>query len=325
MTIRVSLACVVVACLFSVANAGVVLQADFNGTGTGTGGASDLVTLGGTGELLTKGSATANVLTSSSMGGGAYLELSSPSGTGTVTWPAEVRITPTSSSTSLASMFSKPSGLPSLNGGFDFLFRSGVEFSKDNAAVAESWFRAFDADYRDAGDTNVNTNGLRLNLMNSVAGKIGVNVFTNNYYITEFNGVSQTTCSQVYANSGYITMAANEVWHLGVMFSTDASGLITMKLFGVAGTGAIDTTSATNLLGSCTFKLDATKITNGFTPGAFDFGLYSDKRSPKTQDFDCLRIYDATPTQFAAVPEPATLGLLGLGGLVLGIRRNRSQ
>lgn len=246
-----------------------IFQADFNGPGSGTGGNNDIVTFGGTGMLTTSGDGVAEVMSSyPDMGGGRFLRTQTPNG-GTT---AKVTFTPASPENSLASLWSKPDSQALLNGAVDFFFRSAEGVTDSTATAA---FRPLDT-------SNTASGGLRLILYSNGGNTIRLQVIPG--------GGKQAA----------FTMQPDMVYHLGFTFSTDAgTGLTTAKMFAQEGNGAINT--AGTPLFTFTFNMDESQVTQGFTGGKFDFGMfYPTQSASRTQDFDCFRVWNQVPAQLPA-------------------------
>ena len=170
-----------------------VFQADFNGSGAGTGGAGDLVTIGGTGAML-PGAGTTAVLSEPSMGDGSFVRITAPGGA-----TPRVRFTPATAANSLASMWSKPGEHALLNGAIEFLFRSAEGMS---ATTPNQAFRPLDTWPLPAG-------GLRLVLHNIFNNQIRI-------HIMGAGGLSIT-------REAIFNMLPNTVYRFGITFSTDAA------------------------------------------------------------------------------------------------------
>lgn len=299
------------------ASAALIFEADFNGSGSGTGGASDIVALGGTGVLGNMGYAgtsTATVTNASSMGQGNYLAAVLAPVSGQANVPTVV-FTPTSAASSWSALSSTTaSGTRiSLNGGFDSFVRTSV-----GGATASNLARLVNAsDFASTGlmidFTNGNGGGLALVLYSPTNAISGDNVTFNraNAYLgTSFN------------------LTADTVTHVGFTYSTDATGKITMSLFARNDDQAIDTTSIADRIATTSFYVDSS-VSGGVSLAGTDFNVKMWNGSgvnPSEADVDLYRIYDSAPTLFTAVPEPSAMAYVGIGlvGLVIGLKTRRN-
>jgi hypothetical protein len=301
-------------------HAAVVFQADFNGTDSGTGGVSDMVTSGGTGAITNANPEISLVVasvasgTALAAGSGSYLSLND-SGAQTGTRAAGVAFAPTSAANSFDSWYSDTSGAvgyDTLNGGFDFLFRTS-----SSAALASNTFRFF--------DVNGGSSGYRIALSSNATNNL---VFTLNQ-----GGVSFVSASTSAGAGNSVNLAANTTYRIAGTVSTNASGFVTLNLYLAAGDVAIDTSSSTHLLVSATssVKADASgSISSSFGSAAgFNFGAVNNPDSDvKVLDIDAFRIYNSVPATFtpSSIPEPGSFalvvgGLIGLGVCVARRRR----
>lgn len=284
------------------ASAALVFQADFNG-------ANDIVTLGGTGVITNTDPHLSNVTaaitsgTPLSVGSGSFLRLNDQ-GAQSGSRVAGVRFTPTGSANSFDSWYANTSGtlgFDTLNGGFDFLFRTS-----SSANLLQNTFRFFDMDG--------GSSGYRLALSSNATNNL---VFTLNQGGTSFLNASTSAGA---GNS--VSIAANTTYRIAGTISTNASGLVTMKLFLAVGDVAIDTNSSTHLLVSntSTVALDASNsISSSFGSAAgFNFGqLLNNDADVKTLDLDNFRVYDSVPATFTPtnIPEPGSFALI-MGGVI---------
>lgn len=325
------------------AKADVVFQADFNGSDGGTGGPTDIVTMGGTATIaaVAPGGASSNInnpgvngtnqITSSTpWGGGSYFN-SQVNNPGTLnTFQEPVTVTFTSAANSFASLQSTDvNGHTALNGGFDLFVRANSVPTVDC-----TWFRPIDISNQSG------TAGLRLILGSSPNGDIQFDLHSGTGALSNFTLISGTGGGGGFAygsgqgaliSSGNFHPNSFSTEHIAFTFRTDANGLITAELFGVEGTGAIDAT-ATPLI-SETFNLDATVVgSTVFGSGAWGtLGGTAIPGSSFDASYDTVRIYSGTtPTSFdalAAVPEQSittyTLAAAGLLGLIQLRRRRR--
>lgn len=270
----------------------IILQADFKGSGSGTGGKDDIVTLGGTATLYDGPDSDASIfntapfVTSGMSSSGGYLSVLTTNST----IGGRVNITPSSSASSLAAMTVVTNGHIVLRGGLDFFFRNLRDISK----IAE--FRPIDTN-------NLLANGLRLVLYNLDGNKFRLKTISNNASGLYTGGEGGPPVkSFVYDFPAHIS--SNTLYHLGISFDGTDSGNVTAEVWLKEGTGAIDF-SQDIPVGSLTFGINESVVATGFATGNFAFGKLDIRGDlPSTQEFDCLRIYKETPGAFSALPVP---------------------
>jgi hypothetical protein len=295
------LSAVAVSFLFALnTQAAVVFRADFNGTGAGTGGPSDLVSFGGTGVLNNANAELSNVVASISsgtpliIGGGSHLRLKDQ-GPSARTRVVGAEFTPASADNSFDSWYVDASGtlgFDKLNGGFDFLFRTDSSTALDTNA-----YRFFDA--------NGGTSAYRFTL-SSLSGGLTL-------VLTEASvGIARATSSTV-------SLKANTTYRIAGTLATNASGYVTLNLYLAEGDKAIDTNSAAYLIASATSRsvLDAgNKISSSFSSAAgINFGLIQNSTDDiKTFDLDSFRIYDSVPATFSSISASGNFASV-MGGL----------
>lgn len=301
----------------AVANAGTIFQDNFDAGGP---------TIGGT-RTLESGTGVTNTLQTSSpftVGSGGYLNTAVDAATAGNALNI-VTFTPTAQGNSWNAM--QGSGvfggntLLTLNGGFDLFVRPSGQAA---GATDYSWFRPVDFNF---------TEGMRLILTGTGNGQVQLNIQTrlsNGAGVAAFGAtpLANTVNNELIGASLPAGVGFNNgsITHIGGTFSTDTNGQITMKLFAAGGTAAIDTTSIANQLASVSFYGDPTKVGSGFTAGAWTMS----ERKPVagwptpnlSVDYERVALYDGTVTGFPAVPEPASVGVLGLSALAM-LRRNR--
>ena len=303
--------------LVPLAHAGVVFQADFTGQAQAisNNGSVPSVT-GGTAtgyvQSTSAGYASAAIGTNNPMASasGGYLQVTEQADTSSPVknnGGAGVTITPTSGD-GFDSWFS-PTGSGSggtnntITGAFDFFYRGSLSSS----TWAGQTLRVF--------DTNTN---LRIFLDSTGANALQLGVMGG---------------AQAIVNAGSLTpFTAGGLVHVaGTVTTNTTSGLVTATLYAVAGNTAI-TPGTTSIAGTGTSASAFTLTSSGLAGTAFDFGhtFYGFKSTvAQTEAFDQFRIYNGIPTTFSALPtstpEPASLGLLAVGGLgllLLGKRRH---
>ncbi|MEI8195254.1 MAG: glycosyl hydrolase family 28-related protein, partial [Phycisphaerae bacterium] len=264
----------------------VVFEADFNGIGTGT-GAGNLVSIGGTGTLITVGNVTAGQSTGSPFinpDSGGYLHLAD---TGSGSGSAGANLLPQAAANSPDVWYTNGGSatFDTLNGAFDFFFRSTLaSASWDSSGTA---FRPL--------DISGGNNGLRLILNAPAANKLQLELLAYN--------ASGTSVLDLKASNASANLAANTLYHMAGTLTTDASGKVTIKLFVAPGNSDIDPTSSTYLLASASSAaaLDAAAsnvITHAFnSAGGFIFGKTNNTDTlTQNQDFDTFRIFTASTT-----------------------------
>ena len=290
-------------------SAAVVFQADYSGTGGSEGSTTNIVTFGGgcTGlfsnayqVVQISGTQPFN-LTSSN-----YLNVHWNQNTG----GTFLIYTPDSASNSFASLVgpnitNNGHVYMNLNGGFDLFIRLNVADTNDygsGAGRSAAWLGAENCD----GNLINGTSGLGVYLSGLSYGALRLQFTAGNpNAITNFTrifGASGSTSPAVgptaiiYGDSAANMFTIPNVWHVGFTFSTDTNGLITMKSFGVAGMGPIDTTSTANELYGATFSFDATYAGSNPLGGPWYQSGYAS--AGVDCDYDQMRLYKSPPTNF---------------------------
>ncbi|MDD5199077.1 MAG: hypothetical protein PHC88_04680 [Terrimicrobiaceae bacterium] len=322
------------------ANAALVFEADYNGSDSGSGGASDVVALGGTGTItgnnpnFVASDQSANPLDA---GSGNYLNSLWPSTGAAGGSGFFANYTPASAASSLASfvganIVNGPNTFVNLNGGFDEFARLdikdvGTTGGPGDVGRSATWLSGFYTVTTISG-----SNGMALTFSGLGYGAIRLQLDTGAAAgITNYTKLSAGNGSVSFAsgNVAYMDGTADYFndpnnYHLGLTFSTDANGLITAKVFARQDFGAIDTTSDADLQYAATFNLDATAIgPNPIDSGAWhQAGFVSAAGAGASADYDTMRLYDSAPASFdalAAVPEPGILALAASAAGFLGL------
>jgi len=280
-------------------NAALIFQADFKGTGTGTGGAADMVTFGGTGSLATATGVTNSIAGATPFGGvgGNYLSCSTAAGAAVFLPLATVNFG------SVANSFAALQGLnvgsyTTLNGAFDVFFRPNAIVPGDSG-----YFRPVDTIGGAGGE------GLRLIFNGNAGGGLVFEIHGNaGDPVLNFTGGPGASHSN---NSAILTGGAittpGQIYHAGFTLQTDATGLITMRMFLQPGTGPIETNGTP--LSSATFRLNASIVGIAFD-GADPWTLreFSAHTTPVSVDYDTVRLYDSDPGSFPGLTLPSAAG-----------------
>jgi hypothetical protein len=312
---------------------GIAFEADFNGAGIGIGGTSNIVTYGGTAALQSSVGATNSVIGAFpfTAGSGDYLNNSITAALTTGGNGGQKGIV-TFSPASGANNFSVfqgtniPNGsnpnLLNLNGAVDLFVRPNVV-----EGGSSTWFRPIDMNNQSgtaglriiwSGNPNTSSNTSPITVQ---LGSGSGNRFSSSSAFTSF------VSSEAVASSP-ITFTPGQIYHLGfTITTTPATGLITVNEFGVAGTGAINTSSSSNLIGTLSFYGDADVIGTAFSSSASwtmlerpDGGGASSVAwtANDSIDYDTVRLYSADPGTFAglATPPPGFLKPVVSGGQI---------
>ncbi len=297
----------------STAQGEIIFQADFNGDGTGTGGASDIVTLGGTGSMSSSGTGEVTVESASPIGQGSYYQALNPESpdnktSGTL---GSTTFTPGAGASWADMQTSNGSSITGINGGFDFFFKPA---DIGSGGFHNNWFRPLDFGSNSTGN-------YRFILTSTGQDEIRIEFLSTGGFLT--GAGYATTTSNLYT-IGAPNWVEGETYHVGFTFDTDIDDIVTLNLFVAEGTGAIDTSSGDDLVASSSFKI-ASSITDGLSSGNWSFnpaGYLNEGSDGKIAQADTIRLYNDTPETFGAIPEPAAGALLlGLGALGLCFRR----
>ncbi|WP_269522745.1 hypothetical protein [Coraliomargarita parva] len=270
--------------LTQAASANVVFQADFNGTGSGTGGASDIATLGGTGSIYDTASDD-DIVSSISDG-----KLTVTDGAAKVGRKVGVTLNPTSIDNGFNSWFEDTSdslGYDSVNGALDFFFQS-TETELTGTSIRPIDVRLGQNDQlRLILTTNTPSSGtgpFAVQILDYSSGS-GVNIGGASYNFSDYQ--------------------ANTLYHVAVTLETGVDGLITTNIYITEGNTTISSAAIADgsETTSASFNSTGTTLNNSFTFGTHDIDV------ARVVEFDSFRLYDSIPTEFSAIPEPQTFAL----------------
>lgn len=310
--------------------AAVVFQTDFNGVDGGTGGPTDFITIGGTGgpqDSVGIGQ-TVTVATTSPLaaGSGGYLHVAvnnSSAAAGTKYFSDAPTDAVANSLNALyqGTISNGANTFANLSGGYDVFVRLN-SFSGTNPG---EWFQGITAfpGANELGFVLTGEGGGELKVALLTAGGEGrLSNFTQTGGLGSggFNGDNSEV--NLHSTGTSLLNTPGQTVHFGFTYNTDTNGLVTLKLFGTTGTGAIDTSSPDFLLVAATFNVSAA----GFSPAPVNTfwnpatGGYIGNPTTLDADFDRISLYNSDPGTFAAlaVPEPSSFALLlGATSLVL--------
>jgi hypothetical protein len=296
------------------ANADVVFQADFNGASGGTGGANDMVTVGGTGTIQADSTNTTCVFTNAkpfTPDGGNYLEVIKVNVGGSSapvlfafasdanTWPAwqGVDILGTNGNYDIA-----------LYGGYDVFFR----VDSSNSTNDMSSIRAI---------SNDGANGLSLVLNGQTGGYMILQIANAGFYpgvtpkaITNFKSSGGSVAYD--PNYDTVNMYFNSAapltnglpYHMAFSLNTDTNGLITIGIYLKQGVGAIDSKldeigwASFNILSSNLLSMSSVPTDICFTNQPWNFAAEWAADGPFVTDYAQTRIYNSVPVSFPALP-----------------------
>ena len=300
---------------------GLVFEADFQGPGNGTGGSTNIVALGGTGQLVTTANVVGTITNQNPVvaGGANYLSSAVVAGYTGAGNPVTLEFaSPANSWTAWqGDDIAGPSGTnyTQLHGAFD-MFCCPEAFDPGNAG----WCRPVDMISWSGGG-----GGTMQVILEGVNPGVQLDIIAVNWAdgvtpdaILDFTNISNTTLNtlgRIQLKGGdIITAGTNVVYHIGFSITTYTnSGLTTAKLFLQTGTNAMDTTDATGApVASATFRINSALVGSGAfvdVPWKLMQVWGASAVAPKVIDVASVRLYDTVPASFRALgaPLPAPL------------------
>lgn len=286
---------------------------------------------GGSRALVNNSNISNGIVTTSpfSTASGSYLRSNPTNGSGTSNI---VTYTPSSLASSWEAMAGSltigSNQYTTLNGGFDLFIRPQSTDTQNNRMDVH-WFRPVDFTGNSQAFRFIFEGNAAGQLLIQLIGQNGQSIATADNPST-FN---QTNHSLTY-NNFFNQLTLGESYHLGFTFATDiTSGKITLSIFGVTGTGAIDTTSTTQRLATNEFYINDTVARAGgesifggersWTMSARDSS--NNFQNNTSIEYDTVRMHTGTVTSFDALPVPeparALLMLVGLSTMLWHRRR----
>lgn len=337
---------------------GLMFQADFNGSDPGTGGGTDLVTLGGTGipnndSFVTDPNVEAIVTADNQFGttGGSYLNVAVIAGHGTQDSPAVRYFNFATNANSFQSwqgpdVLGAGTNYTRVHAGCDLFFRANY-FDEAIVGGDTGWFRPLWMTANSlSGGRPVPTVGYGGggNLTVRFAGGGGNNgifvTLIGNHWLNETNDppvfldftstvgtVEVNTNNQIQIRGGDVVSAGtNVVHHAGFTLNTDSSGLTTLNVYLQQGTNAIDLTAPGALVASATFRINAAAVgPDAFYNVPWNFNPnWGASANGANFDMDSVRLYEAVPTSFRSLgaplppPLPGVASVLPAGGITNG-------
>ncbi len=279
-------------------SASIIFQADFNGNSGGTGGAQDIVSKGGSGQLFSYTDAVTEVTAASpGLGDGGYLSVSVPSESvptdgylgGVIFYPASKR------NSWAAFQEFKGDGCLHLNGAVDFFF---LVKDPGKSGFSTDWTRILEVGSPQNGN-------LRMIVSAQFSDKLRV-------LLTNASGDGLITESG--AKRANIVLDADlprwhwekdVVYHFAITLSTDRNGYVTLNIYGNFDGSDLSTEGMQHLMGSCTFIVDASVVTSGFPEGEYKFNIggasSSGNAAGRKVEADCFRLYNDVPDSFSGI------------------------
>lgn len=280
-----------------------VFEAAFSGPGGGTGGPSDLVATGGTGQLHPSSAGEIQITTETSLGAGGCLLaiVRKPDSGKDRAEPQVVVLTPASLENSYAGWASLQDGRWNVSGAVDFFFSPDFDVNRLGQFLPLK--------------TGRNPGGLALMIRNIPDGE------SRGAFCAVLEGPPNVfgpgKSKVVVASSserGDFALRGGTENHLALTMHTDAkTGETILRLYGREDLGEISTEEGSpDLLGETAFSIHpaAVKAAHLFSPGSFEFGnldgrgINENLTPEKAQRFDTLRIYRAAPASFPAAGQP---------------------
>jgi hypothetical protein len=306
------------------AQSNIIFEADFNGPGGDTGGATDMVTFGGTGTISADGTNVIAAVTNgnpftplvtnylnvqrlTASGGGVYNPCTFLFASDSNSWDAwQGPDIPNPMVNNASDPTYGYSNFTCLNGAFDCFFRVNSAFNGNQDA---SPIRPIDQFSFSDGVA-----GLQVLLTGVNGGRFNCSFQANYYSDTNAQLAVVNYTPGPFANSddaSYVILgqigaiADGEIIHLAVTMSTDTNGLITAQAFVNIGAGPIFTVS--DALASATFSLNAATIGVAFTNAPYLYGVGWGGGGPFNVDYSTVRLWSNAPSIF-----PGLLGTVEL-------------
>jgi len=297
-----------------------MFEADFDGVGGGTGGATNLITFGGKGVLIANGNIAARITNTNpfTAGGDNYLNVRRLTASGGGVYiPATFTFASNTNSWTAWQGTNIPNPNPSGNGtysNFTALHAAFDCFFRINSAVGgtndDESFRPVDGITWSGGGAD----GLQLNLNGLANGSL---VFSIAAVHTNMNPPAIVNLAQgpgvasdmkfgdwVSLSGGNIVQG--QTYHVGFTLNTDANGLTTAALFVAPGTEPINT-AINQAVSYATFNLDAASVGIAFTNQAWNFGVGWGDNGIFNIDYSTTRLYDGVPGVFAGLGQTGFL------------------
>jgi len=313
----------------------VIFQADFNGSGSGTGGSSNLVTFGGTGVLFANADVVGKVTNANPFSaGGNYLNvqrLGTING-GHLYIPATFTFASGNNSwlawadTNMS--VANPNIMAArLHAGHDVFFR--INNVASGSATDANCFRPVDQITSSGGGSD----GLQIFLNGVANGQLRFEFKLpysypdagspqGFYNLTALNGTVTPNGTKDFSLYGG-SVTTGQVYHAGFTINTASNGLTTAKLFLKSGVGVIDT--AVDQVAAASFYINAGAMTNAvgqtnaFKNVPWNFGVGWGASTPFDMDYDTVRLWNGDPGQFPGIapvvaPSPPVFSAVNLVG-----------
>lgn len=261
---------------------------------SGTGGVARLQMEASDWEDSAEPPKTFQIIRDSAMGTNAFLRLINDKD---IPGTRGVVITPNGVETSLGAIAQQAGGKVTLNGGVDMFFRYSEEIPSQPELLPNL--------------LSPGMGSLRF-IVEAEAGTVIATLLDQKedmIFDTDFDGAADASrVSTLFVKAAPIDPEAP--YHLAIAFETADSGVVTVKVFMKAGTGAIDTKQDEDLVSQTSFSLITDDAEKTLHSGSFSIGAISRGSPAKAMlDLAAFRIFKPAPAVFPDISDTEKVGM----------------